>query len=626
MLKRFLKSISPKSLIFSIIGLTVAMVVVSLWYIPSWFAAGPQGSQVELPYYKFERMVFESQIKEETVIVNRSIVLLTETDILFEKKGESIKYWTAVPLLKNSPYEYMKMSGLNPWQKTEYPWGYIFFAAPAVSANIILFALFIFLLYDQRKQVDELRGMGKSPARRVTSREVTFKDVAGVDEAKAILQEIVEQLRNPGIFREFGAKAERGVLLNGPPGCGKTLLARAVAGEASVPFFEISASEFEGFLVGAGAAKVRDTFEEAKRHGRAIVFIDEIEIVGRKRGEAGISKHASQEQTTAQIFTLMDGVNTGKEEIVVIAATNRIELIDEALLRPGRFSRQVYLGPPDRKGREAILAVHVRGKPLSKDVDLGKISQLIPGFTGAHIADLTNLAAKRAVKKFRLAAVLPIKKEITMDDFRGAISEALMGPARDLDLSLKEKKILAVHEVGHATVARMMPSAPAVKSLIIAPHEKALGYTWFPPQKERYLEFISEIKEKLAVILAGRVAEKVVFGGDFTMGSVNDLQKATSIARQLIFNVAISEERLGPQFFNAEGDAFLSPANRAHLERRVGELLKTAACAAQKVLENEQVRKAFDELQEELLKNKELDDEQAIEEIFKKHIAGLPEK
>ncbi len=350
-------------------------------------------------------------------------------------------------------------------------------------------------------------------------RKVTFKDVAGVEEAVEELQEVVDFLRDPSKYNKIGARMPKGILLVGPPGTGKTLLARAVAGEANVPFFHISGSDFVELFVGVGAARVRDLFNQAKANAPCIIFIDEIDAVGRHRGAGLGGGHDEREQTLNQLLVEMDGFDS-KEGIVVMAATNRPDILDPALLRPGRFDKKVVVDPPDIRGREEILKIHMRGKPISKDVDVKILAKRTTGFVGADLENLVNEAALLAARNGR--------SEITMDDFEEAIDRVIAGPARKSRvISPREKKIIAYHEVGHAIVSTVLPNADPVHRISIIPRGyRALGYTLQLPHEDKYLVSRNEMLDRITAILGGRAAEEIVFG-DITSGAANDIERAT---------------------------------------------------------------------------------------------------
>ncbi len=406
---------------------------------------------------------------------------------------------------------------------------------------IIFGGLLIFLMRQAQGSNTQAMSFGKSRARMFTGTRtgVTFTDVAGVEEAKEELQEVVEFLKWPEKFIALGARIPRGVLLLGPPGTGKTLLAKAVAGEAGVPFFSISGSEFVEMFVGVGASRVRDLFEQAKRNCPCIVFIDEIDAVGRHRGAGLGGSHDEREQTLNQILVEMDGFDT-HTNIIVVAATNRPDILDPALLRPGRFDRQVVLDRPDIKGRKAILEVHTQGKPLDKDVSLEVMAKQTPGFSGADLANLVNEAAILTARRN--------KKKITMAEFDEAVDRVIAGPERKSRvISPKEKETIAYHEAGHALVAHILPNADPVYKITIVSRGMTGGFTRFIPAEDRNLWTRSQFQDTLAAILGGMVTEELVFG-EMTTGPQDDLERATKIARQMVTHWGMSE-RLGPRTF-----------------------------------------------------------------------------
>lgn len=417
------------------------------------------------------------------------------------------------------------------------PWWAQFFSS--LFPTLLLIGAWIFILYHMQGGGGKIMSFGKSRAKLFLDNRprVTFKDVAGIDEAKEELKEVIDFLKNPKKYQRIGARVPKGILLLGAPGTGKTLLARAVAGEADVPFFSVSGSDFVEMFVGVGAARVRDLFDQARRHAPCIIFIDEIDAVGRHRGAGLGGGHDEREQTLNQLLVEMDGfdINQG---IILIAATNRPDILDPALLRPGRFDRHIVVDKPDLKGREEILKVHARDKPLAQDVDLKVIARRTPGFVGADLANLVNEAALLAARKN--------KDRITMEEFEEAIDRVLAGPERKSRLiSEKEKRIIAYHEAGHALVAKMLPGVDPVHRISIIPRgHAALGYTLQLPTEDRYLITKTELLNRIAVLLGGRVAEKIVFS-DVTTGAQNDLERATAIAREMICEYGMSE-RLGP--------------------------------------------------------------------------------
>jgi len=402
-------------------------------------------------------------------------------------------------------------------------------------------AIILFMMRQAQGSSNQTMSFGRSRARMFVGNKpsVTFSDIAGIEEAKQELHEVVEFLRFPERFISLGAKIPKGVLLVGPPGTGKTLLGRAVAGEAGVPFFNISGSEFVEMFVGVGASRVRDLFDQAKRNSPCIVFIDEIDAVGRHRGAGLGGGHDEREQTLNQILVEMDGFDTSVN-VIVLAATNRPDILDPALLRPGRFDRRVVLDSPDINGRNGILQVHAKGKPLASDVSLDSVAQQTPGFSGADLANLINEAAILAARRGR--------KDIGPDEFAEAIDRVIAGPERrSRVISVKEKEVTAYHEAGHALVAHMLPDADPVHKISIIARGGMGGYTRLLPTEDRYLMTKSQFTDMLATSLGGRVAEEVTFNM-ITTGASNDLEHATHLARQMVTRYGMSE-RLGPRTF-----------------------------------------------------------------------------
>ena len=420
---------------------------------------------------------------------------------------------------------------------------------------LLVGGLFFLLRRAQNGPGSQAMNFGKSKARvqMEPQTQVTFGDVAGIDQAKLELAEVVDFLKNADRFTAVGAKIPKGVLLVGPPGTGKTLLARAVAGEAGVPFFSISGSEFVEMFVGVGASRVRDLFEQAKSSAPCIVFIDEIDAVGRQRGAGLGGGNDEREQTLNQLLTEMDGFE-GNTGIIIIAATNRPDVLDAALLRPGRFDRQVVVDRPDYAGRLEILNVHARGKTLSKDVDLERIARRTPGFTGADLSNLLNEAAILAARRNLT--------EISMDEINDAIDRVLAGPEKkDRVMSEKRKQLVAYHEAGHALVGALMPDYDPVQKISIIPRGRAGGLTWFTPSEERMdsgLYSRSYLQNQMAVALGGRIAEEIVFGDDeVTTGASNDLQQVARVAKQMVTRYGMSD-RLGPVALGRQqGNMFL---------------------------------------------------------------------
>ena len=402
----------------------------------------------------------------------------------------------------------------------------------------LLIGLWLLMLRQAQSGSNQAMSFGKSRARLHTENrpKVTFDDVAGVEEAKEELQEIIEFLKHPKKFQALGAKIPRGVLLVGPPGSGKTLLAKAVAGEAGVPFFSISGSEFVEMFVGVGASRVRDLFEQAKKSAPCLVFIDEIDAVGRQRGAGLGGGHDEREQTLNQLLVEMDGFDPNAG-IIVIAATNRPDILDPALLRPGRFDRRVVVDNPDSKGRRAILDVHARGKPLSEDVNLEMLAKHTPGFSGADLANLVNEAALLAARRN--------KKKITMSEMDEAIERVIAGPQRrSRILSPHEREIAAYHEGGHALLGKLLPHADPPHKVTILPRGMALGYVISAPPEDKYTYTRGELLDRITAALGGRVAEEHIFG-EVTTGAQNDFEQATDLARRMVTEFGMSE-KLGP--------------------------------------------------------------------------------
>ncbi|MGC9524188.1 MAG: ATP-dependent zinc metalloprotease FtsH3 [Limnospira sp.] len=481
---------------------------------------------------------------------------------------------------------------------------------------LLLVGLFFLLRRAQSGPGSQAMNFGKSKARvqMEPQTQVTFGDVAGIEQAKLELSEVVDFLKNADRFTAIGAKIPKGVLLVGPPGTGKTLLAKAVAGEAGVPFFSISGSEFVEMFVGVGASRVRDLFEQAKANAPCIVFIDEIDAVGRQRGAGLGGGNDEREQTLNQLLTEMDGFE-GNTGIIIIAATNRPDVLDSALMRPGRFDRQVVVDRPDYAGRSEILNVHARGKTLAKDVDLDKIARRTPGFTGADLSNLLNEAAILAARRNLT--------EISMDEVNDAIDRVLAGPEKkDRVMSEKRKTLVAFHEAGHALVGALMPDYDPVQKISIIPRGRAGGLTWFMPSEDRMdsgLYSRSYLQNQMAVALGGRLAEELVFGEEeVTTGASNDLQQVTRVARQMITRFGMSD-RLGPVALGRQqGNVFLgrdimserdfSEETAATIDEEVRALVEAAYSRARQVLEEN--RPVLDKLAEMLIEKETVDAEE----------------
>ena len=515
----------------SFVYLLIIVAVLTIFFT---FFQAPSGSDNK-PLSEVIQLVKGNQVRE--IAVNDNILSVTGIDgqtyrsrkesgtSIFRILDESGADYTAVKI------EVQGTSGL----------GNLFGVLINFLPLVFFGAIILFMMRQAQGNSNQTMSFGKSRARMFVGNKptVTFSDVAGVEEAKQELHEVVEFLRFPERFVSLGAKIPKGVLLVGPPGTGKTLLGRAVAGEAGVPFFAISGSEFVEMFVGVGASRVRDLFDQAKRNSPCIVFIDEIDAVGRHRGAGLGGGHDEREQTLNQILVEMDGFDTGVN-VIVLAATNRPDILDPALLRPGRFDRRVVLDPPDIHGRSAILDVHAKGKPLAQDVDLGTVAQQTPGFSGADLANLVNEAA--------ILAARHSKKDIGPTEFAEAIDRVIAGPERKSRvITAKEKKITAYHEAGHGLVARLLPNADPVHKISIIARGGMGGYTRLLPTEDRYLMSKGQFEDMIATALGGRVAEEVTFG-ESTTGASNDLEHATSLARNMVTRYGMSDS-LGPRTF-----------------------------------------------------------------------------
>ncbi len=527
-----------------------------------------------------------------------------------ETLGELFKNYNADPeKVKNISIEVKEESGWSYWMNALLP-----FLLPL----IVVIALIYFMMRQVQGANTKALSFGQSGAREApknSKNRITFKDVAGVKEAKEELWEVVEFLKNSKKFVQLGAKIPKGVLLMGSPGTGKTLLAKAVAGEANVPFFSISGSEFVEMFVGVGAARVRDLFQKAKKSAPCIIFIDELDAVGRQRGTGLGGSHDEREQTLNQILVEMDGFepNSG---VIVLAATNRPDVLDPALLRPGRFDRRVILDEPDIKDREAILKIHTKGKPIASDVDLKKIAERTPGFSGADLANLLNEAAILSARRN--------KTQIGMDEIRESVEKVMLGPERKSHiLSEKERNITAYHEAAHALVAHELPHADPVHKISIISRGRAAGYTLKLPTEDKHLHSRSEFIDDLAVMLAGHTVEKEIFG-EVTTGASNDLKQATRLARRLITEFGMSD-KLGARTFG-EKEEMIFLGREIHEQRDYSE--KVAETIDQEIshLLTEATKTALDIIKkkknklEEIVKillEKETIEKEEFEEIFK---------
>ncbi len=586
------------------------------------------GSDI-IPFNKLATDIREGRVK--SIIENESRLEITYKD------SDAIKTSTKDP---NSPLidqllglgvtpEDLAAENISVEIKLPSPLLVIVSLASYILPFIILIGLFFFIFRQAQGSNNAAMSFGKSKARMFTGDHptVTFDDVAGVDESKEELQEIVEFLREPQKFIALGARIPKGVLLVGAPGTGKTLMAKAVSGEAGVPFFSISGSEFVEMFVGVGASRVRDLFEQAKRHSPALVFVDEIDAVGRHRGAGLGGSHDEREQTLNQLLVEMDGFDTDTN-VIIIAATNRPDILDPALLRPGRFDRRVVLDRPDIKGREEILEVHVKGKPVSPDVDLHDIARSTPGFVGADIENLVNEAAILAARRE--------KKVIEQPEFMEAIERVIAGPERKSRLiNEDEKKIIAYHEAGHAVVINALPEADTVQKISIISRGDAGGYTIAFPEEDRNLKSRKQILSDMIVLLGGRAAEEVVFN-DITSGASNDLERVTKLARTMVMRLGMSEE-LGPMVYGKKEElVFLgreiseqrdfSEHIAQKIDSAIQNLVQEAYQKSKDILT--QYRSQLDTIAERLLEVETInaDEFQALFPTPVKKNSGIPEK
>jgi cell division protease FtsH len=588
-------------------GLYALLFIVVIALGTAFFDKQPQ-SRESWRYSQFIQKVQNHEVDKVSISADRSTALVTARD-------GTKKLVTLVndPDLINT----LSSKGVDISVLPQSDDGFWFKAASSLFFPVLLLVgLFFLLRRAQNGPGSQAMNFGKSKARvqMEPQTQVTFGDVAGIDQAKLELNEVVDFLKNADRFTAVGAKIPKGVLLVGPPGTGKTLLARAVAGEAGVPFFSISGSEFVEMFVGVGASRVRDLFEQAKANAPCIVFIDEIDAVGRQRGAGLGGGNDEREQTLNQLLTEMDGFE-GNTGIIIIAATNRPDVLDAALLRPGRFDRQVVVDRPDYSGRVEILKVHARGKTLGKDVDLERIARRTPGFTGADLSNLLNEAAILAARRNLT--------EISMDEINDAIDRVLAGPEKkDRVMSEKRKTLVAYHEAGHALVGALMPDFDPVQKISIIPRGRAGGLTWFTPSEDRMdtgLFSRSYLENQMAVALGGRVAEELVFGEEeVTTGASSDLQQVARTARQMVTRYGMSD-RLGPVALGRQqGNMFLgrdimaerdfSEETAAAIDEEVRTLVDTAYQRAKDVLENN--RHILDQLADTLVEKETVDAEE----------------
>ncbi|HEY9900650.1 MAG TPA: ATP-dependent zinc metalloprotease FtsH [Pantanalinema sp.] len=599
-------------------GIYILLVLVAIAFVTSLWNKPP--SKVDkISYSTFLSQVEKGEIKKVT-ISKPSGVIDAEP-----KTGERLER-TVAP--ENDPrlYEMLGKQGVEYEVKApdQSSW-WVSLLSTILVPVLIIVGLWIFMLRQAQSGSNQAMSFGKSRAKMMVENKprVTFADVAGIDEAKAELQEIVDFLKSPEKFQALGARIPKGVLLVGSPGTGKTLLAKAIAGEAGTPFFSISGSDFVEMFVGVGASRVRDLFEQAKKHSPCIVFVDEIDAVGRQRGAGLGGGHDEREQTLNQLLVEMDGFEPN-QSVIVIAATNRPDILDTALTRPGRFDRQVIVDTPDVNGREQILKVHVKNKPLAEDINLGTLAKRIPGFSGADIMNMCNEAALIAARYNR--------KEIAMADFDEAIDKVYAGPERKSRIiSDQEKEIIAYHEVGHALVARLIPESDSVHKITIVSRGRALGLTWHLPE-DRVLLSQSKIEAMITGLLGGRAAESLVFG-DVTTGAGNDIERATGLARKMVTEWGMSDV-LGPLAFGKHnehvflgrdfggGDKDYSNEVASVIDQEVKRIVEEAFQKAKRLLSENHDKMVL--IAKELIKKETLDSEQ-FESLFTGGSSNEPE-
>ena len=607
-----MKNLVKNFLIFFAVFLIVA-IIFSIY--------GGVGQEIEkVGIEKFISQINNEEVRSVVVEGNKlNITLNNETEEIVKKETGQ----TLGELLENFGADKEKISKINIEVKEDEGLNYWLITILPFLLPFLLIGVFIYFMMRSVQGANSRAMMfGQSQAREADKDKkdkVTFKDVAGVKEAKEELKEVVEFLRQPKKFLELGARIPRGVLLLGSPGTGKTLLARAVAGEANVPFFSISGSEFVEMFVGVGASRVRDLFKKAKKSAPCIIFVDEIDAVGRRRGAGLGGSHDEREQTLNQILVEMDGFDPNAN-VIVMAATNRPDVLDPALLRPGRFDRRVVLDNPDIKDREAILKVHARKKPLGKDVSLRRVAERTPGFSGADLANLLNEGAILAARRN--------KKIIDSEELFESIEKVMMGPERKSRvLSRKEKEITAYHEAGHAIVAHFLPNTDPVQKISIIARGQAGGYTLKLPLEDKHMHSKTEFIEEISVLLAGFMTEQVVFK-EVTTGATSDLHRATNLARKLITDYGMSEV-LGPRTFGEKDEMIFlgreiheqkdySEKTAEQIDKEISNFIKTAQDKAEDIIKGK--KKELEKVVKELLEKETLEKEEFEKIVGEKNI------
>jgi cell division protease FtsH len=596
----------------------VLLLVVN-FLVVSYLFPGPE-APVEVPYTFFKEQVKAGNV-EQISTRGDAVEGTFEEPVTYPPKGErsTIKFTTAIPSFANTRFENLLIDrgvqiNSEPLDQPRGLWQSLLFSfGPA----LLLIALFVWL---SRRAAGQggglggaLTGLGRSRARRYDQKEgerVTFDDVAGIEEAENELVEIVDFLKQPERYTRLGGAAPKGVLLVGPPGTGKTLLARAVAGEAGVPFFSMSASEFVEMIVGVGASRVRDLFKQAREAAPAIIFIDELDSIGRARGRSAVGGSSEQEQTLNQILTEMDGFSS-REGVIVLAATNQPDLLDPALLRPGRFDRRVVVQPPDKRGREEILKVHTMSVPLAPDVDLAGIAAITPGLVGADLRNLVNEAALLAARRDQ--------EEVHQKDFLDALEKIVLGPERQLVMSPEDRERIAYHEGGHAILGLLVPGADPVNRVTIIPRGQALGVTYQRPEEDRYNYPEEYLRARIVGALGGRAAEEIVYGTR-TTGAESDIDQATDLARKMITRWGMSDEldmvALAPRestFLGGApwgGERPYSEETAREIDAEVRGIIRESHEEARRLLAEH--RRELDALAQALLEHETLDEQEIL--------------
>jgi cell division protease FtsH len=569
------------------------------------------GTEEKAPNYtQFLAQVEQGQVKSVTLQTKDNTIDFEST-----ADGKTKKWTTAYPdNTEQNLVNTLRAENVPIDVKGKGGGGWLVGVLTYVLPFVLFLLIWLFLINQMQGGGSKVMSFGKSRAKRmsVDAPKITFRDVAGVDEAVEELHEIKEFLENPKKFQALGARIPKGVLLYGPPGTGKTLLARAVAGEAGVPFFSISGSDFVEMFVGVGASRVRDLFEQAKQNSPCIIFMDEIDAVGRHRGAGLGGGHDEREQTLNQLLVEMDGFEM-KDNIILIAATNRPDILDPALLRPGRFDRQIVVDRPDRKGRAKILEVHTRGKPLAKSIDLDNLAAQTPGFTGADLSNLVNEAALLAARQG--------KREIDHLHLEEGIMRVIAGPEKKTRvMSEKERRVTAYHEMGHAIVAHFLENTDPVHKISVISRGQALGYTISLPTEDKFLTTRAELSDTMAMTLGGRAAEEIVFG-EVTTGASNDLEKVTATAKQMVMRFGMSE-KLGPRVFGHDhGQPFLgrefssepdySDDVAREIDGEIRRIVEEAHQVARDLLEDH--RKELDYVSDILLRRETIEREEFIQ-------------